>query len=56
MAFLFGMILGVVVGGLLVIVFGKSNKKLVEATRAEVVGAYNKGATEVEALIESWKK
>jgi uncharacterized membrane-anchored protein YhcB (DUF1043 family) len=56
MGFILGMIAGVVVGGLLVMVFGKNNKKHIEAVRSEVVGAYNKGAGEVEKLINSWKK
>ncbi len=56
MGFILGLIVGVVVGGLLVIVFGKNNKKHIEAVRSEVVGAYNKSAEELGKLIDSWKK
>lgn len=56
MAFILGLIVGVVVGGLLVIVFGKNNKKHIEAVRSEVVSAYNKGAGELDKLVDSWKK
>jgi hypothetical protein len=42
MAFLIGLGVGVVVGGLLVIVFGKNNKKHIEAVRSEVVETYEK--------------
>ena len=56
MGFILGLIVGVVVGGLLVIVFGKNNKKHIEAVRSEVVGAYNKGAGELDKLVDSWNK
>tara|TARA_B100000614_G_scaffold262909_1_gene300994 strand:+ start:485207 stop:485395 length:189 start_codon:yes stop_codon:yes gene_type:complete len=42
MGFILGLIVGVVVGGGLVIVFGKNNKKKVEAARSAIVDAYEK--------------
>lgn len=42
MAFYIGLGIGLVVGGLLVIVFGKNNKNHIAAVRSEVVEAYEK--------------
>ena len=56
MAFLTGLVVGVIVGGLLVIVFGKNNKKHIETVRSEVIDAYGKGSQNLETLINSWKK
>lgn len=56
MEFIIGLIIGILAGGLSVIIFGKNNKKHIEAVRSEVVGAYNKGAGELEQLMNSWKK
>lgn len=47
---------GVVVGGLLVIVFGKNNQNRVNQLRADVLAAYGKGSDEVGKLVNSWKK
>lgn len=48
MEFIIGMLVGVLVGGLLVIVFGKNNKKHIEAIRSEVVETYEKAETAVK--------
>lgn len=55
LAFLSGAALGVVVGGLLVIVFGKNNKSHVDQARNEVVNAYGQGEAALKALLDSWK-
>lgn len=56
MAFILGLLVGLVVGGVLVIVFGKNNKNHIEQVRSEVVAAYNKGNDELKKLAEGWKK
>jgi hypothetical protein len=56
MGFILGLVVGAVVTGVLFIVFGKNNKKKIEAARSEIVNAYNKGASEVEKLVKSWTK
>lgn len=42
MSFIIGLGVGVLVGGLLVIVFGKNNKNHIAAVRSEVVDTYEK--------------
>ena len=55
MSFFIGLGIGVVVGGLLVIVFGKNNKNHIAAVRSEVVETYNKAEAAVEAKVKKKK-
>lgn len=46
--FIIGMLIGVVVGGLLVIVFGKNNKNHIAAVRSEVIETVEEVKEEVK--------
>jgi hypothetical protein len=52
MTFLIGLGLGIVVGGLIVIIFSKNNKKHIEAARSQVIDVANKVEEEVKKQIK----